>query len=1002
MRFLNKIVAFVLFLFSANFYYAQNTIPPLTYLTTEMGLSQAISYDIFQDSRGYMWFTSYDGINKFDSNKITKFTYDYNDYSSFWGNLSIGIVEDKKGNIWTGGNNYLNVYLYRENKFKHLNVKSNSVFYYYPIFATSNAVVFQKGNCFYISDSNTYKSTLFFVDKNFDYVNFSSKTFETPTSYLVFIRGKSKNDEPDSIITLRLYEFSKSDLKNPKITFFNTDYDINAIQKIDYAKYIVGTKTGLRILDLKTKKIVPFLSNIFSENITSIAKNQNTKFLISTKKSMLYELDLKNQSITTQSFFSDADRIECEKNGIQKLFIDNQENVFFTLWGKGIACYDKNNPLFKHSFTKSDILNKTIDDQYISSILYYKNNAIIVYTKSGDFYIVNDEGKRIKKITNINAYNRTNFGGDIYLHKGFEDRIFISGLDRLYELKVEEKKIIPISVSCEGLENNTINDIAIFDTSNYIVSTQKGIYVVAKDFKKGFTFDALDKNEVYTRAYIVDNKYLFVCRPYKGFDLFLYENKVLKKIKSSPINASIKDVFRRTKSEIWFASTLGIIRYNIKTNVTELDNSKDKWINTYFYSLLPDNHSNLWISHNAGITKYDYIKNKTTHYNLSHGLQGYEFNTKSFAKTENGTLFFGGTNGLNSINPNQNFVSKNKPIIQFEEIKIGDKVLDSKKDYISKNKLILANNQTTFSLKPIIINYNSCFIQHDLMYKLEGIDKSWISGQSNQTIRYSNIPAGNYTLYIKTPDNYEQKSIDILVKQVFWKSVWFWILISFLAMLIIWITQRGYYLAQVNKREAEIKKMKAIELERERIAHDMHDDLGSGLTAISYLSQSSHKDSNIKIQEKSRELIKNMSDIIWSMKSENDSITELISYIKRYANNYCEENNIEINFNVIIEDERLQINGDFRKNIYLIVKESLHNIVKHAKASLVEIQFETTNNLVLIIKDNGIGINKDKMNNGNGIKNTQKRVQQMNGLIEYTVDNGTKITICLPLPFDFK
>jgi signal transduction histidine kinase len=259
------------------------------------------------------------------------------------------------------------------------------------------------------------------------------------------------------------------------------------------------------------------------------------------------------------------------------------------------------------------------------------------------------------------------------------------------------------------------------------------------------------------------------------------------------------------------------------------------------------------------------------------------------------------------------------------------------------------------------------------------------------------LPAGKYTFYVKTPDNTQQKTLTITVNQVFWKSVWFWAIISLITLFIIWYAQRGYYKAQVNEREAELKKMKAIEIERERIAHDMHDDLGSGLTAISYLSQSTSDDSNKKIQEKSRELIKNMSEIIWSMKSENDSITELISYVKSYASYYCEENNLEINFDVKLKNENLQLNGDFRKNIYLIVKESLHNIVKHAKANKVVITFDCSNILQVTIQDNGIGINFENIKNGNGIKNIKNRIAKMNGTIEFKIKNGTTTLFTIPI-----
>ncbi len=995
MKSLKETYLFFVVVFAQLFINAQNSIPPLTYLTTEKGLSQAISYDIFQDSRGVMWFTSYEGINKFDSNKITKYTYDYNDKNSFWGNLSIGIVEDKKGNIWTGGNECLNVYQYHQNKFKHIKVNDESSFYHYPLFANKSSVVFQKGNRFYFNDINTYKSQLFFTDEAFKYTNFSSKTFETSSSYIVFIKGKSNYDRTDAKITFRVYEFNKSNLSKPKITPIITSFDTKAFEKIDENTYLIGTNLGLSLFDFKTKKITSFLSNQFNGDVTAIDHSNGNKFLLSTKNGQIYELDVTKNKIKLLPFFSEEDKNECTKNGIQRLFVDQQENVFFTLWGKGIACYDKNNSLFKYSFTKSDILNQTITDQYICSILPLKNNDVLVYTKSGDFYRVNQEGKNIQKIANINSFNRTNFGGDLYLHYGFDDKIFISGLDKLYELKMASKQIIEVKINCTGLQNNTFNDISIFDENHYIISAQKGIYIVTKDFKKSYTFSVFDTNETYLRTYLVNKKYLYVCRPYKGFDLYIHENNKLKKIKSFLINASIKDLYCKDNNHVWFASTLGVIKHTINSNKVELDNSKNKWINTYMYSLLPDDFGNLWVSHNAGITKYDVAKNKTTHYNLSNGLQGYEFNTKAFAKNAQGVLFFGGTNGLNIINPYENYYTKNKPIIQFEELKIEDKITDESFQFLSKNNIILKNNQNTFSMKPVVINYNSSLIIHDLMYKLDGIDKTWISGQSNQIIRYSNLPAGKYKFYVKTPDNNRLKTIEVTVKQVFWKSIWFWMLIFCFVAFTIWFTQRGYYLAQVNQQEAEIKKLKAVELERERIAHDMHDDLGSGLTAIAYLSQK--QDTNSKIHEKSKELIKNMSDLIWSMKSENDSVIELISYLKRYANTYCEENDLEINFTTNISDEKLQISGDIRKNIYLIVKEALHNIVKHSGANKVEFTFRSDKNIELTICDDGCGINFENENNGNGLKNITDRVEKMNGKVNFINDNGAKITISLPL-----
>ncbi|MFN4198635.1 MAG: 7TM diverse intracellular signaling domain-containing protein [Flavobacterium sp.] len=206
----------------------------------------------------------------------------------------------------------------------------------------------------------------------------------------------------------------------------------------------------------------------------------------------------------------------------------------------------------------------------------------------------------------------------------------------------------------------------------------------------------------------------------------------------------------------------------------------------------------------------------------------------------------------------------------------------------------------------------------------------------------------------------------------------------------------------IDMQKIIMDKQTQLENERSRIALDMHDDLGSGLTKISYLCQQSEvqKTNHIdKIKDVSDKLIQSMSEIIWAMKQDNDSLLELISYIKRYAYQLFEDFKIETNFNIIGDVPEMYLNGDLRRQLFLITKEAFHNICKHAQATQVSIHFEFHDDIfTLKIQDNGIGIDKNRVGSqGNGLNSMHKRALKINGNIEFSSHQGTLVALVVPL-----
>jgi signal transduction histidine kinase len=210
---------------------------------------------------------------------------------------------------------------------------------------------------------------------------------------------------------------------------------------------------------------------------------------------------------------------------------------------------------------------------------------------------------------------------------------------------------------------------------------------------------------------------------------------------------------------------------------------------------------------------------------------------------------------------------------------------------------------------------------------------------------------------------------------------------------------------QMKEYEKELAVFKAQQQERERISADMHDELGSGMTAIRLMSEIARnkmkEDTPVEIERISQsadEVLNKMNAIIWSMNSGNDTMDNLVSYIRSYALEYFENTPVQCRVNTPEKIEPKELTGDKRRNIFLCIKETLNNTLKHSKAKAVQIDFSIDKNLLIKIADNGIGIDLQNLRQfGNGLKNIARRMESIEGTYRIENDHGTVTTLTLPL-----
>lgn len=206
----------------------------------------------------------------------------------------------------------------------------------------------------------------------------------------------------------------------------------------------------------------------------------------------------------------------------------------------------------------------------------------------------------------------------------------------------------------------------------------------------------------------------------------------------------------------------------------------------------------------------------------------------------------------------------------------------------------------------------------------------------------------------------------------------------------------------------EIERIKSIQVERDRISRDLHDDIGSGLSAMKlqaeYLEslpqEEWSKDNLHELVNESQDLTTSMREIVWSLNTQYDNLRDFVQYIRRYAVQYFDKSVIKLVIDVPTEINETAINGLVRRNVFLVFKELLHNILKHSQATEVNINISIAGeNLSIKVRDNGVGFDTN-VATGNGTHSMQYRMKTIGGQYELTSTNeGTQCSFSISLDF---
>ena len=296
-------------------------------------------------------------------------------------------------------------------------------------------------------------------------------------------------------------------------------------------------------------------------------------------------------------------------------------------------------------------------------------------------------------------------------------------------------------------------------------------------------------------------------------------------------------------------------------------------------------------------------------------------------------------------------------------------------------------------------------------YQLEGADTDWIEAGQRRAVQYNLLPPGDYHFRVIACNsdgvwNETGSTIALKILPHFYETWWFRLLAALAIAGAVAGLARYSVTRKLHQKLEQLKRQRAVEQERTRIAKDLHDDLGSSLTLIAVLGDLAKTDKTgqriDKLSGTARAAVKSLDEIVWAVNPGNDTLMHLIDYAGQFATDYLRAAGVRCLLDVSEQATRRELPANVRHNVFLVIKEALQNIVKHAHATEVWLRITASEpGLRVVIEDNGCGFDRRPADAwADGLRNMRQRLAEIGGscAIQSHAGQGTSITIELPWP----
>jgi ligand-binding sensor domain-containing protein/signal transduction histidine kinase len=383
-------------------------------------------------------------------------------------------------------------------------------------------------------------------------------------------------------------------------------------------------------------------------------------------------------------------------------------------------------------------------------------------------------------------------------------------------------------------------------------------------------------------------------------------------------------------------------------------------------------------------------------------------------KARDGRLWFATAKGVSVVDPKLIPERNSSPVrVVIEEV-IADKQMVAARPEMERGKTVIPPGRGELEFHYTALSFTAPE-KNRFKFKLEGSDPDWVDAVNRRVAYYNNLKPGDYSFKVIACNhdgvwNAAGAQMKFTLQPHFWQTWGFKGFIVVLGASLVGASARYATKRRMQLRLERLEQQHAIEKERTRIAQDMHDDLGARLSEIVLLSELTHrreaKPEQVhamtgKISAAARDLVDNLDAIVWAVNPKNDSLNKFVQYLSECIPMYLEPAAIRCLFDVPSKLMDCPLSSEVRHNLFLVVKEALHNVVKHAQASEVRISLCVQNEtLCLRLEDNGKAFpSQNDSAFGNGLLNMKDRVHRIGGQLnlESTPGKGTGILIRIPI-----
>lgn len=785
--------------------YAQSKNLIFNNINIEQGISQSTIEAIFQDSEGYIWLGTNDGLNRYNGYEFK--IYNYEEYqNSISHNGITDITEDKYGNIWVNtvsGVNKINKKTEKISNYTEINGKIKE--------DSTTEIIVTKDNNILVG---TYEGLNIYNAKE-DRFDIILEQKDGILSSCIYSIDEDINGNIWIGTELGLNKLSKDFKVLETYTSESEIYNIFCDDENGFV-WAGSDSSGLLKIDTKTKEVKQYINNI--EDLNSLPANQVGAIIRDSKGNLwvgttngLARYNEKNDSFDVYKN-KVYDKNSLVYNDVRSI-IEDREGVLWVGTYSGISIFD----------TESSIkyYNAGLDDGYLLS----ENMVHGIYEDDEGYLWV---GSRIKGVNIIDRENNTsksinmennnviqsNSINDITVYKDF---IFVATDAGVLKINKKENTIQNYNLE-DGLIGENVKDIFVCDKNYLWIGSTNGLNLLDIESDKIIDMtDYVDEGSYVRYVYQgQDGSYYIGFLRDGGLGIIEPNSKETKYYKNIPNDKTsissnrIRYINEDSKGNIWIGTSYGLNKYDPKTKVFKRYTTSDGIANNTIYGVLVDDNDNIWVSTNKGISQIDTKNNTVNNLSVTDGLQGNEFNGNAAFKSKSGELFFGGINGLNAFYSEDVNSINNKSKVIFDGFKVNDK------DYLDINGLKFDNNTENIKIKFFTPVYSS---NKNISYEYEliGSNSSKATTKENYVI-YNDLLPGKYTFKVRAVDSRgdisDSETIEFSIKYPFWMSPIACFI--YLVIAILFIINNKYKLKYLDR----LVKLRTKELEEQMIKNE--------------------------------------------------------------------------------------------------------------------------------------------------------------------------------------